>query len=314
MPRVPNVTPIQEGTPGVPPWRRRLPHVADEARKYSAGTRAALFALGKGTCYFQGCKKTVVEEVEGQQQIAVVIAHIKGANEGSARYDPGMTDEERAAFNNLVLMCTPHHKLIDGPNREKYPAELLHEWKKGHEPGISSAAGEGITADNLESLLENFLAKIGPIRDIVTDLQAVLWIPGNTAMMPFDALGVMLKHNPNRRGDARGVVTIIRNSGGADVSVTEVTLMQVIEGSGAEVTLLGRNDYGFIQRLPHRLLNGESLNWLTKAETLSMCEAAVVATGNRVSELYAKVRLATGEEYATPRIPWSDMAVLFEEA
>jgi hypothetical protein len=289
--------------------------VADEARKYSAGTRAALFALGKGTCYFKGCKKTVVEEVEGQQQIAVEIAHIKGANEGSARYDPEMTDEERAAFNNLVLMCTPHHKLIDGPNREKYRAELLQEWKKDHEPEISSASGEGITADNLESLLESFLAKTGPIRDISTDLQAVLWMPGNnTAMMPFDALRVLLEHNPNRRGDERGVVTTIRNTGNADVYITEVTLFHVLEGSGAETTLLGRNDNGFLQRLPHRLLNGEYLNWLTKAETLSMCEAAVAAAGHRVSEIYAKVRLATGEEYSTPRIPWSDVAVLFAEA
>ena len=255
----------------------------------------------------------MVEEVEGQQQIAVEIAHIKGANEGSARYDPGMTDEERAAFNNLVLMCTPHHKLIDGPNREKYPAVLLQEWKKDHEPEISSDSGEGITADNLESLLESFLAKTGPIRDISTDLQAVLWMPGNnTAMMTFDALRVLLEHNPNRRGDERGVVTTIRNTGNADVSITEVTLLHVLEGSGAETTLLGRNDYGILQRLPHRLLNGEYLNWLTKAETVSMCGAAVAASGHRVSEIYAKVRLATGEEYSTPRIPWSDVAALFE--
>lgn len=287
--------------------------MADEARKYSAGTRAALFALGKGTCYFQGCKKTVVEEVEGQQQIAVEIAHIKGANEGSARYEPGMTDEERAAFNNLVLMCTPHHKLIDGPNREKYPAELLQEWKKDHEPENSGASGEGITADNLESLLESFLAKNGPIREITADLQAVLWMPGNnTSKMSFDALRVLLQHNPHRRGDERGVVTTIRNTGNADVSITEVTLLHVLEGSGAETTLLGRNDYGFLQRLPHRLLNGASLNWLTKAETVSICEAAVAAAGHRVSEIYAKVRLATGEEYSTPRICWSDVAALFE--
>lgn len=288
--------------------------MADEGRKYSAGTRAALFALGKGTCYFQGCKKTVVEEVEGQQQIAVEIAHIKGANKGSARYDPGMTDEERAAFNNLVLMCTPHHKLIDGPSRDNYSAELLHGWKKDHEPEISSASGEGITADNLEPLLESFLSKIGPIRDISTDLQAVLWMPGNnTSMMPFDTLRVLLEGNPNRRGDERGVVTIIRNTGNADVSITEVTLLHVFEGSGAETTLLGRNDYGIFQRLPHRLLTGESLNWLTKAETVSICEAAVSAAGHRVSGIYATVRLATGEQYATARVPWSDVAVLFEE-
>lgn len=288
--------------------------MADDARKYTAGTRASLFALGKGTCYFRGCTKPVVEEVEGQYLIAVEIAHIQGANEGSARYDPGMTDEERAAFSNLVLMCTPHHKLIDGPSSDNYPADLLHEWKTAHEPGISSAAGEGITAENLASLLEGFIAKNGPVREIAADLQAVLWIPGNTAMMPFAALGVMLEHNPNRRGDERGVVTNIRNTGSADVSITEVTLIQVVEGLGAETTLLGRNDYGFLQRLPHRLPNGESFNWLTKAETVSICEAAVAATGNRVSELYAKVRLATGEEYSTARIPWSDVAVLFAEA
>ena len=286
-----------------------MPDVVDDARKYSAGTRAALFALGKGTCYFPDCPTTVVREVEGYQQIAVDIAHIKGANDTSARYDPKMTDEDRAAFNNLVLMCKPHHNLIDGSQRDKYPADVVRGWKTKHEAGIIGGAGEGITADNLEQLLENFLVTAGPFRDIAVDLQAVLWFSGNSLTMPFDALPGLLK-DPEHREDRRELVTTVRNTGSADVSVTEVRLVHVLEGSGAESPLIGQNDFEFFQRLPHRLLNGDSLNWRTEAATLSWCEASLKAEGQSISEFYAKVRLATGEEFVSDRFPWSELVLL----
>lgn len=301
-----------------PARTRRLSNMADEARKYSAGTKAALFALGKGTCYFQRCSKPVVEETEGQQLVAVQIAHIMGANEGSARYDPDMSDTQRAAFSNLMLMCTTHHKLIDGPMSDEYPAELLQNWKADHEPGIGAFAEDDITADNLELLLETFMAKLAPFREVVVDLEATLWIPGNTAKIPFKDLPVVLEHNSHLRSLARGVVTTIRNTGTLDVTVSEVSIVQVLEGaeartSAAEFTLMGRNDYLYQQKLPHRLATGDALEWLTKSETIVICESAVTSAGKQSSALYARVILASGEKAESRLIPWSELAVILTD-
>src|SRR4051794_30247438 len=104
-------------------------------RDYDIGTQRALFRVAQGTCYFAGCEVPIITVVEGRHVVAVEIAHIRGAKPGSARYDAAMTDAERAAFDNLVLMCTPHHKVVDRLEPEKYPVETLQEWKTANEPG-----------------------------------------------------------------------------------------------------------------------------------------------------------------------------------
>jgi hypothetical protein len=297
--------------------RHKLLSVADEARKYSSGTKAALFALGKGTCYFPDCTKPVVEETEGLQLVAVQIAHIGGANEGSARYDAAMSDTERAAFSNLMLMCTTHHKLIDGPKSSEYSAELLQKWKTDHEPGIGALPEGNITADNLEEVLESLMAKIPPVREIAIDLEASLWIPGNTMKMPFRDLSILLENNAHLRTCVRGVVTTVRNTGTADVTVAEVTLVQVMgdpNAPGAEFTLMGRNDFLPRQKLPHRLPTGDALEWLTKSQTIAMCEAAATSVGKQYSALYTKVRLASGAKIESQRIPWSEVNVVLTDA
>ncbi|TLM73134.1 hypothetical protein [Pseudarthrobacter sp. NamB4] len=246
--------------------------------------------------------------------MAVQIAHIKGANEGSARYDPTMTDAERAAFSNLMLMCTTHHKLIDGPKGGDYPVELLQGWKADHELGVGALPDGAITADNFEQLLDSFVSRLAPFREIAVDLEASLWIPGNTARMPFRDLATVLAGNPHLKTFERGVVTTVRNTGTADVTVADISLLHVLgesaEAAAAEVTLMGRNDYLHFQKLPHRLSNGDSMDWLTKSATIAEVEAAAVAQGKQYSALYARVRLASGEQFKSPPIPWPEVAII----
>ena len=60
-----------------------------------------------------------------------VTCHINARSEGGPRYDPKQTDRERHAFDNLILMCARHSKLIDSePNR--FTADWLREIKAEH--------------------------------------------------------------------------------------------------------------------------------------------------------------------------------------
>ena len=59
-------------------------------------------------------------------------AHITAANRGAARYDATLTDEQRRDASNGIWMCGVHAKLIDN-DAEKFPVELLREWKKNAE-------------------------------------------------------------------------------------------------------------------------------------------------------------------------------------
>ena len=123
-------------------------------RDYAAGTRAALIALSKGTCYFPDCHAPILEYIEGEPFVTYQIAHIRDANPGN-RYEPDMTDDERRGFANLILLCKPHHTLIDKTHPERFTVRDLEQWKTEREgPGMEALQGlRGLTETKLEELI-----------------------------------------------------------------------------------------------------------------------------------------------------------------
>ncbi|MGQ0661529.1 HNH endonuclease [Sphingosinicella sp.] len=62
------------------------------------------------------------------------MAHICGDRPGANRYDPNQTQQQRDDYENLVLLCPTHHRLIDRrENEARYPVKWLHEAKAEHE-------------------------------------------------------------------------------------------------------------------------------------------------------------------------------------
>jgi tetratricopeptide (TPR) repeat protein len=103
---------------------KRLP-IRDRVKR-----RIDLFS--RNECYHPNCLKKMVGE-DGKT-ITGEIAHIESANEGGARFNSNMSNEDRRAFDNLILLCPEHHKIIDNKENEKqYPTKLLKNWKKRHE-------------------------------------------------------------------------------------------------------------------------------------------------------------------------------------
>src|SRR5258708_28461125 len=92
-----------------------------------------LFAVSANRCAFPKCKAELVCEgtIVGQ------ICHIKADKPDGPRYDAGQSDEERHGFENLILMCAAHHKVIDD-DEEAYTVQRLTGMKTSHE---ASAAG-----------------------------------------------------------------------------------------------------------------------------------------------------------------------------
>jgi predicted NACHT family NTPase len=91
-----------------------------------------------GRCYWPGCTEKVFKDEAGEPYRTAAIAHIRGAYPGSARYEEEMSDDQRRSFSNLMLLCGPHHSIVD-QDEQGYPAEELQRWKARHE----AAAGEG---------------------------------------------------------------------------------------------------------------------------------------------------------------------------
>ena len=282
-------------------------------RTYSSGTVHALFRLAAGTCYFPDCLVPVLADADGEPIVGVDVAHIRGALPSSARYDPDMTDQQRAAFANLILLCTVHHKLVDRVRPDDYPVELLNEWKSTNEPpgGLEELRRmDGLDATNLERLIEDAVRRTGPIRRVEVDIAAGLLINGSEALAStFDAFAILQEHNPHLDAQPRVVVVSVRNVGESAVEVEGIDLWFVYPLEGHEdskASLMGRNDYpGSNPSMPFRVATGAALRWFTSRETVAMISKGVA--GQTPSGLYASARLSTGEVVDSPRVPWDDV-------
>lgn len=81
----------------------------------------SLWSRSGGRCAM--CKTEIIlQEKENNPSPIGEMAHIKGLNSESARYDPNMSDEERNSYENLIILCPTCHTKID-----KYPSEYTSE-------------------------------------------------------------------------------------------------------------------------------------------------------------------------------------------
>ena len=106
-----------------------------------------LWGRAANRCAFPDCriklshdKKTASESFPLGEQ-----AHIIGKEEGSARSNSILSDEERDSYHNLILLCPNHHTLID-KNLEDYPTEKIHMIKSQHEYWVESTLSEAYEA------------------------------------------------------------------------------------------------------------------------------------------------------------------------
>jgi hypothetical protein len=125
-----------------------------------------LWGKSQGRCAI--CKENLIKSSQDGEDFQVgEMAHIEGEKPGSARYNPGMTDEQRAAYENLILLCPTHHKIID-KNEAEYPVEKLKQIKKEHELWVEDSLRiqlPEITFVELEVILKFLDAAAIPVEE-----------------------------------------------------------------------------------------------------------------------------------------------------
>jgi hypothetical protein len=122
-------------------------------RNYLDNTLKRLYALSGNQCAFPGCKKKLVNQ---KNALDSNICHIEAASPDGERWNPDMTDEQRADYHNLVLLCVQHH--AETNDVEKYTAPVLREMKRNHE---SQYLNERINRNR--SMLKNTITALSNI-------------------------------------------------------------------------------------------------------------------------------------------------------
>ncbi|WP_425260576.1 hypothetical protein ACPOLB_06960 [Rubrivivax sp. RP6-9] len=59
------------------------------------------------------------------------LAHVFAANDGGPRADPNLTEEERGAFENLIVLCANCHTMVDKAP-DAFPDDMMLGWKRDH--------------------------------------------------------------------------------------------------------------------------------------------------------------------------------------
>ncbi len=88
----------------------------------------ALFARSGNQCAFPGCTQPLINE---KNKFIAQVCHIEAALEGGQRYNPDGHDENRRSYENLLILCYPHH--IETNDVDEYPVERLIKMKRDHE-------------------------------------------------------------------------------------------------------------------------------------------------------------------------------------
>ena len=75
-----------------------------------------------------GCEQKIFDEHEN---LIGEICHIEAANPDGERYNPNQSEQERASFKNLILLCVNHHKATN--DESIYTVASLKAMKTSHE-------------------------------------------------------------------------------------------------------------------------------------------------------------------------------------
>ncbi|MFG2895049.1 HNH endonuclease signature motif containing protein [Streptomyces sp. NPDC048248] len=140
-------------------------------RYYSNATIAALMTLARGGCYWPDCNVPTIRMINGAPRLNLEIAHIRAFEEGGKRFDAAWSVKERNSFDNLLLLCGPHHEEVDGPGSDQYPVKVLLAWKHAREAdGLDALAGLGeLTRNELSEMITSaqseIVDRLGPALD-----------------------------------------------------------------------------------------------------------------------------------------------------
>ena len=114
--------------------------------------RKILWGASGNRCAFTDCRALLVHEEDEPNTMDKVVfgeeAHIVARVRGGPRGESDLPAEDRDRYENLVLLCRTHHRLIDkAPN--DYPVERIVEMKEAHETWVNDTL-DSVAIDPLD--------------------------------------------------------------------------------------------------------------------------------------------------------------------
>jgi hypothetical protein len=129
-----------------------------------------LWGRSGNRCAFPNCHMEMT--VGGSKTTIGEIAHIVAKSVDGPRGNNPLPLEQRDEYDNLILLCPTHHKLIDD-NEDKWSVSLLKEMKADHEGWVTTQLEGGrisVRVLNGEDFLTN------RIQELVKSFANAIWV------------------------------------------------------------------------------------------------------------------------------------------
>jgi hypothetical protein len=111
-----------------------------------AHTQKQLFAASGGYCQNPACARHLFIDTAGHSVHVGEMAHVFAASDAGPRADPAMSEADRGAFDNLVLLCANCHTIVDKAP-DAFPDAMMLGWKRDHAKRLQAVFGVTIFDD-----------------------------------------------------------------------------------------------------------------------------------------------------------------------
>lgn len=117
----------------------------------SVKTRKLLWGNAANMCSFPNCRKRLVIDKTLTDDVSIVgeECHIVAKSENGPRGKSEITQDERDKYDNLILLCNVHHKIIDDQINQ-YSVDVLKEMKFTHEKWVESTLNDDKSKHNID--------------------------------------------------------------------------------------------------------------------------------------------------------------------
>lgn len=142
-------------------------------------TRKLLWGRSGNRCAM--CKNELIIDATAQDDESVVAeeCHIISSRPNGPRYDPSLTSGKLDSYDNLMLLCRTHHKMVDD-QVDSFTSDILRQMKGDHEVWVSQKLAKErklppVQLRRVKQNMPSFLVRVSTgkeIMDLVSDAMA----------------------------------------------------------------------------------------------------------------------------------------------